>query len=62
MHFSKPEFWGHFWQEENFLRDSKLTEMLKVIENRQTVQYQTFLEDFVCRTSVYLQKSSFDQF
>ena len=42
MHFSKHNFWGHFWQEENaILRDSDLTEILKVTEYGQTVQYQT---------------------
>ena len=42
MHFFELNFWGHFWQEENaILRDSDLTEILKVTEYGQTVQYQT---------------------
>ena len=40
MNFFEPNFWGHFWQEENaILRASDFIDMLKVIEYVQTVQY-----------------------
>ena len=51
MHFPKLNFWGDLWQEQNaIISDSDLTEILKVTEYGQIVQYQTYQTYFVCKT------------